>query len=565
MNTPLQYMPSLDFEAQLRSRALEKTRSVYEQLNFWGKFAVRDNFGIPALLHYYLMEDKAEGETRLRRFLQNCGDMSDTQGLESLRNKIRRGFGEKCLVEYLIRLFQYGSYQFPTVKAHLEIIFSEKKEVLLLFSKILIRDKIVTKSKQTIELLKKMTTMHPSERDFFMHYFENIINIPEHRDINSELRYRVSKLLDEDKYENLYWFVKNRQKFKDSQWCKGLMQSLTAFDVNDLDDEDLSKRINFVSERKKFISVREGHGEWLDGELLRGLTDTVFLGIRKMNHVHIEGLRLLGECLKDFGKKLGYKGLGLLVIGNSILLNVNCYKTRIDFMDARKALWSSTLTVGDYDWKMVSLCEQRGGMDLEEVMQRVVWVTRGDNEKKLHDWQMEDAKAPLMDRLRFTRDSFKKTLNQNIAEEDKRALFYYYTCSGIHESKRNNMLLQHLVEDPEMTLKYLFIEDGKGNVLIDGLLKNLLSQRKSNNASNNREFLMKKIVDFLGNKNFSLPDIDRLYFELGWAFVGQKSDFSFTMEVLEKIPWKMLIKVRENDSILLKSMRNWRLFDISKD
>jgi hypothetical protein len=127
------------------------------------------------------------------------------------------------------------------------------------------------------------------------------------------------------------------------------------------------------------------------------------------------------------------------------------------------------------------------------------------------------------------------------------------------------MLLQHLVEDPEMTLKYLFIEDGKGNVLIDGLLKNLLSQRKSNNASNNREFLMKKIVDFLGNKNFSLPDIDRLYFELGWAFVGQKSDFSFTMEVLEKIPWKMLIKVRENDSILLKSMRNWRLFDISKD
>jgi hypothetical protein len=296
MNTPLHYMPSVDLEVQSRSKALEKTRSVYEQLNFWGKFAVRDNFGIPALLHYYLMEDKAEGETRLRRFLQNCGDMSDATGLESLRNKIRRGFGEKCLIEYLIRLFQYGSYQFSTVRAHLEIIFSEKKEVLLLFSRILIRDKIVTKSKTNIELLKKMTTMHPSERDFFMSYFENIINIPEHRDINSELRYRVSKLLDEEKYENFYWFCKNRQKFKDSLWCKSLLQSLTAFDQADLDDGELAGKITFVSERKKWVSVREGHGEWLDGELLRGLTDTVFLGIRKMNRGHIEGLRMLGEC-----------------------------------------------------------------------------------------------------------------------------------------------------------------------------------------------------------------------------------------------------------------------------
>jgi len=75
---------------------------------------------------------------------------------------------------------------------------------------------------------------------------------------------------------------------------------------------------------------------------------------------------------------------------------------------------------------------------------------------------------------------------------------------------------------------------------------------------------MKKIVDFLGNKKFEIGDSERLYFELGWAFVGQKYDFSFTTEVLEKIDWMALLKIRNNDSILLKSMRNWRHLDISK-
>jgi len=93
-------MPSVDFEV---NKNLFRKSTIYEQLNEWGNFAVRDNFGIPALLHYYLMDDKEEGELRLRKFLQSLGEMSESNGLESLRNKIRRGFGEKCLVEYLIR------------------------------------------------------------------------------------------------------------------------------------------------------------------------------------------------------------------------------------------------------------------------------------------------------------------------------------------------------------------------------------------------------------------------------------------------------------------------------
>lgn len=188
-------------------------------------------------------------------------------------------------------------------------------------------------------------------------------------------------------------------------------------------------------------------------------------------------------------------------------------------MDAKRKMITGNIGNSDYDFKSVSLCEQRGGMDLEEVMQRVVWVTR---ELKIPELNENDEKQPLMDRLRYTRDMFKKKLNESITEEDKRALFYYYTCEGIHESKRNNMLLQHLVEDPEMTLKYLFLDDGKGNLLIDGLLKCILS-RKDRSKSSNREFLMKKIVEFLGNKNFDILDIDRLYYELGWTFVGQRN------------------------------------------
>jgi len=143
-----------------------------------------------------------------------------------------------------------------------------------------------------------------------------------------------------------------------------------------MSNEELVSKVSFVSERKKFISVREGHGEWLDGELLRGLTDGVFLGIRQIRQNHIEGLRGLGEVFKDFGRKLGFKGLGLIVIGNSLLLNVNSYKTRISYLDARRKMETGNTDEDDFNWKAVSLCEQRGGMDLQEVMQRVIWVTR---------------------------------------------------------------------------------------------------------------------------------------------------------------------------------------------
>lgn len=75
---------------------------------------------------------------------------------------------------------------------------------------------------------------------------------------------------------------------------------------------------------------------------------------------------------------------------------------------------------------------------------------------------------------------------------------------------------------------------------------------------------MKKIVSYLGDPSFKTKYKDRLYYELGWSFVGQTSDFSFTLEVLDKIEWTELIKVRDNDSILLKSLRNWRITEISK-
>ena len=264
-----------------------------------------------------------------------------------------------------------------------------------------------------------------------------------------------------------------------------------------MDQHEVNEKMTFISEKKKFIAVREGHGEWFDGELLRGISDAIFLGIRQITQEHIEGFRHLGQSFKDFGRKLGYKGLPIIVFGDSILLNVNIYKTRITHLDAKRTMWSGQVRENDFDWKAVSMCEQKGGMNLEAVMQRVIWITR---EQKILDADC-DEKDTLIDRMRFTHDSFKKTLNRELSEEDKRALFYYYTCEGIHESKRNNMLLQHLVEDPQMTLKYLFLDDGKGNILIDGLLKCILNQRNKF-KSQNREFLMKKIVEFLANKSF---------------------------------------------------------------
>lgn len=169
-----------------------------------------------------------------------------------------------------------------------------------------------------VKILKKKNFKHPDKK-FFMNYLEKVNNIPSHQHLYSELRYRVSNLLDEEQYMTVGHFVKNKQRFKKSQWCKGLVASVPDFDITLMEMDELARKVSFVSERKKFISVREGHGEWIDGEFLRGLTDLVFLGIRQIRQNHIEGVRCLGDVFKEFGRKLGYKGLGLIVIGNSLL------------------------------------------------------------------------------------------------------------------------------------------------------------------------------------------------------------------------------------------------------
>jgi len=262
----------------------------------------------------------------------------------------------------------------------------------------------------------------------------------------------VSLLLDDERYESLNWYIKNKKKFRNSVWCKAIKDVFDELDIDLLEQDEINSKLNFLSEKKKFITVQEGHGEWFDADLLRGLSDLIFLGIRQINQEHIEGFRHIGQCFKDFGRKLGYKGLPLIVFGDSILLNVRYYKTKVKLIDAKRKMYHGETEKADYNWKAVSLCGQKGAMNLDAVMQRVIWITR---EQKILDAEQGES-DPLTDRLRFTRDSFKKTLNRNLSEEDKRALFYYYTCEGDHESKRNNMLLQHLVEDPNMTLKYLF-------------------------------------------------------------------------------------------------------------
>ena len=552
--------PEIDKGQGPQSQNLQSTT---EELNFWGKFAIRDNFGIPVLLHYYLMEDREEGENRLRRFLQNFGEIRHEKGYESLRNRIRRGFGEKCLCDYIIKLLQYGSYQFDLVKKHLEIIFEEKPEIYTLFANIMIRDRIVARSRYILSILNNKTCEH-KDKHMFMNYYENLLESGNICDMNSELSHRLSNLI-EDKLGDIIWYACNKLKFKNSNWCKGLRETYEDYEINSdvLDNQDMLNKISWTSERKKFIEVSEGHGEWLDGELIRGLTDTVYLGITKFRESHICGFEKLGEVIRGFGMKLGYKGHPLLVIGGSQLLNGKEYRKRVASQDSKRSLWNNTITEEDYDWMAVHLCDQFGRMDFEEVMHRVVWVTREDQGDCKH---MPDEKDHLVDRLAWTQDTFKKKLNKELREEDKRALFYYYTCKGVSNSKRNSMLLQHLVEDPQITLKYLFLDDGKGNVLLDGQLKCILKASDDDTGqSQNREFLLKKIFEFLGNRQLEIEDLNRLYYELGWAFVGQKTELSFTMECLEKIDWKKYLSVRNSDSIILKSLRNFQMVNVSKN
>jgi len=80
------------------------------------------------------------------------------------------------------------------------------------FSKILIREKIVKVSKNMVNIMKKRCFTHP-DKEFYMKYLENINNIPSHQDLYSELRHRVALLLDEEKYMNVGFFVKNRKRF----------------------------------------------------------------------------------------------------------------------------------------------------------------------------------------------------------------------------------------------------------------------------------------------------------------------------------------------------------------
>ena len=85
-----------------------------DSLKFWVTVARRDNFGIPAMLHYYLMADKNEGDSRLKLFLRKFDNISldyNDNSNEAIKRRVIRGFGEKGLIDYFITLLSYGSYQ----------------------------------------------------------------------------------------------------------------------------------------------------------------------------------------------------------------------------------------------------------------------------------------------------------------------------------------------------------------------------------------------------------------------------------------------------------------------